>query len=108
MLAEAERELIPIHDWESSLLFFLMGKDLASTLKEPIPKDPKEAKEWTKIDRQAFGKIGERVNLVFHEQLRKATTAKELIDAVKKILEASSTNVAIRARRAFTNLKYED
>ncbi|KAJ3226076.1 hypothetical protein HDU81_007484 [Chytriomyces hyalinus] len=96
------------HDWEFLLLFFLKGKDLASTLMEDIPEDSTNAKAWTKINQQAFSKIGERVNLVFHKQLRKAETARELFDAVKKILEASSTNVAIQACCAFTNLKYED
>ncbi|TPX73217.1 hypothetical protein CcCBS67573_g05520 [Chytriomyces confervae] len=96
------------HDWETALLYFLQGKGLASTLTEDPPTDTTELKEWKKIDNLALGKIGERVALVFHEQLRGKKTAKDLLEAVRALAEASLVNLAVRAHRAFTNTKYLD
>ena len=98
-------------EWEAATMFHLKAKSLWKTVRDRplelkvISKDDKGAEtketiksesylerleEWEDKDMQAMGKICERVDSKYVEQLRRYDTAAEVWDAIKNIGQAQS------------------
>ena len=97
------------HEWEVATMFHLKSKGLAKSVTKARPTlDVDLAEKWDEIDEQACGKIGERVDPRFYEQLRGVKTAKDMMDTIKNISEASSINTEVRTRRLFMKTKLQE
>ena len=116
-------------EWESSIMNHLKAKSLWKTIRDrplelnviSIDKNGAETKEtkksqsyldrldeWEDRDMQASGKICERVDTKYVEQLRRYDTAAEVWDAIKNIGQAQSTSNMILIRAEFSETKMEE
>ena len=96
------------HEWLAATKFHLRSKKLSATLTGTEPSDPAAKAAWKEIDEQAVGKIGERVDGKYYEQLEGKDTAKDILKAIQDIAESTSINLAVRSRKTFAEAKLEE
>ncbi|TPX41284.1 hypothetical protein CcCBS67573_g10585, partial [Chytriomyces confervae] len=97
-------------EWEFGMRYHLNGKKIRFTLTEdkPAASAAAELKEWVAVDIQAMGKIVERILPKYYEHLREATTAKEMMDAVRDITAADEANLQYRSQTMLRGIKMEE
>ncbi|TPX55164.1 hypothetical protein CcCBS67573_g09503, partial [Chytriomyces confervae] len=97
-------------EWEFGMRHHLNGKKIRHTLTEDKPdaSAAAELKEWVAVDIQAMGKIVERILPTYYEHLREATTAKEMMDAVRDITAADEANLQYRSQTMLRGIKMEE